>query len=318
MRVRKLETRGVAGLPDGKLDFTVRGKAASTVVLTGGAAAGKSRALDAIVAAKSDVAPSPFRPVAHDFVRAGAEACKIIVEWEFDANEVRRFALKSDVAESETILGARTSHAPPADAYVAIALGAYDHSRETGKLELFGADRALAPRSGVALDENAQRRWRGSKDAAKYAFVGEWLVETMLGFGRAGGERDPLTELRRLLQDLAPSVTLAGLERADNGERRVLFEGRFGRRTLPMLSSVERDALIFAATAVFVGLSRSVLLLDGPEIHVGPKDRPRWAAGLRALGDDNQLVVATSDPTWIRSGDAVVLELGGAAREVGA
>ncbi|MBL8740309.1 MAG: hypothetical protein JNK04_04415 [Myxococcales bacterium] len=62
------------------------------------------------------------------------------------------------------------------------------------------------------------------------------------------------------------------------------------------LSSSEADAVLIAATVAMTGLSNSIVFLDRPEMYV-PSDRlVAWVHNLAGVGQNNQWIVATSDP----------------------
>jgi hypothetical protein len=57
-----------------------------------------------------------------------------------------------------------------------------------------------------------------------------------------------------------------------------------------------------------VGLSGSIVLVDGPELHGIHAERAK--AGLAGLGADNQLIMATSSPAFASGFDGAIVELG--------
>ena len=58
---------------------------------------------------------------------------------------------------------------------------------------------------------------------------------------------------------------------------------------------------LFSATFRHIGLSRSVVLIDEPELHLHPDVQARFLWGLGRLGIDNQLFFATSSPEITRT-----------------
>ena len=92
----------------------------------------------------------------------------------------------------------------------------------------------------------------------------------------------------------------------DEGRHVLVSRGR-DLRSLGELSASEADAFMFASTAALVGLSRSIVLVDGPELH--GLDPLRVATGLSTLGEDNQWIMATSSPELKASFDGAVIEL---------
>ena len=75
-----------------------------------------------------------------------------------------------------------------------------------------------------------------------------------------------------------------------------------------------RLALALAATAALVGLSRSIVLVDRPELH--GLDPVRAFEGICALGEDNQVIAATSAPELYQGFQGGVITLDGAAKRL--
>lgn len=88
------------------------------------------------------------------------------------------------------------------------------------------------------------------------------------------------------------------------------FTSRHGAAvTAAELSHAEADAVLIAATAIAVQLTRSIVLIDRPELHVPKASVPGFVAGLRALGEDNQLLLASAAPAVHAAEGAFVVEL---------
>jgi predicted ATPase len=81
---------------------------------------------------------------------------------------------------------------------------------------------------------------------------------------------------------------------------------RFARRDgselgIPDLSASEEQAALFAFAFTWLRLSRSVVLVDTPELHIHPKVHADFFGRLSRLGPDNQLLAATSSEALLRS-----------------
>jgi hypothetical protein len=161
----------------------------------------------------------------------------------------------------------------------------YSHDPAHGKLEYFPATRRLLPHppfTGLGVAE--QRIARPGKDARKYSFVVPFLLSLQHDARRA--ER-----FASRLAALCPAVAYAPDPEGAPIPR--CFRSRGGPPATPFeLSSGETDAVVFAATATAIGLERSLVLVDRPDLHLD--DVERLAAGLAALGQDNQLFLAAS------------------------
>jgi hypothetical protein len=68
------------------------------------------------------------------------------------------------------------------------------------------------------------------------------------------------------------------------------------RASVNDLSDSERDAVLFAATALVIDLHCSIALIDRPDLFTDPAAAAALLAGLRALGEDNQLFLAPRRP----------------------
>ncbi len=91
---------------------------------------------------------------------------------------------------------------------------------------------------------------------------------------------------------MLPDLRLAGV---DVAEPRAV---RFVRRdhalvALDELSDAEQQGVLFALAFRHLGLNRSLVLLDEPELHVHAADRARFLHAIVGLGHDNQILAAT-------------------------
>ena len=83
MKIARVTTSGVRGLPDRTFELAdpATGRPLDVVFVTGPPGAGKTSFLDAIAAAKEDVAPYGPRRSPAPYVRRGAVAAKIRIDW---------------------------------------------------------------------------------------------------------------------------------------------------------------------------------------------------------------------------------------------
>lgn len=289
MKISRFAARGVLGLRDLDVDFAAGAPVASAgpsdvVIVSGPPASGKTRLFDLMLAALEAVGPY------HGIVRAEgwcADLAKgarvelgLWVEGGVDGSP--EGGAERAVVDF-TADGVRTA----VDRRVAKLVSRYDHDPAHGKREYFpeGRQRAWGARCD-GLGELEQSLLRSTKDAQKYSFVPRFLAEL-----RHDGPRR--ATFARQLELLSPSVRFAAAPRKDPT---ACFKNRM-REEVPFveLSSSESEAVIIAATATLVGLHRSVIFLDRPELHV-PSDRlAEFVEGLLQLGEQNQWFIATSD-----------------------
>jgi len=265
MKILDLETFGIRGVPDGFYDFAVpadvssRGGAHDLVVVTGPSGSGKTRFLELIAAVRETIAPSDDPIDGNPWIRPGNYAAKAKVSWLLSDDEQRIVGASSPVHRTETIFGV-ANPASSVDELLVHLFARYDHTDATSKIEYFAENRRLDESGAeMSIDPFTQASFRTSKSARKYAFVPAFLRD--LRTQRAKAER-----FARALAQLSRTC------RYDVERSSLQSKGRTVR-SLFELSGSERDALLFAATASNVGLSRSIVLIDRPELMgASPRD----------------------------------------------
>jgi hypothetical protein len=315
VKIARLTTSGFRGLPDRTFELADSGGAPhALVVVTGPPASGKTSFLDAIAAAKEDIGPYGAPRSPDEYLRPGAPAAKLTVDWVLDAEERSRLGMPDRPATSESILGGRLGLRGPSDPYLAALLKSYDHDPAHGKLEYFHDGRTLSPEatgpSGTDADD--QRGLRLGKSLRKYAAIPRFLLEVGLGVDdRLGTAEEGVAKIAAAFASLCRTKRFAGLTRSA-GRRVPVFQGAGdGLLELGALSSSELDALIFAATSLLIGLDHSVVLVDSPELHLGSAAVVPFVIALTKLGADNQLIVATGSKELAASAPAAaVIRLG--------
>lgn len=308
MKLRKVVFRGVRGLHDGTFDLTdpSSGEPSSLVLVTGPPASGKTRFLEAIVAAKELVAPYAVRPQVAPWIRPGDTAAKVALTWHLTPEERTYGALGEAAAETESIFTTVGASFPEDDGIVAV-LKRYEHGHAAGKIEYFPAHRPVSTTGlGAGLSAFEQKPLRASGDARKFASV----VRVVHELSGGGPTADYFASI---LERLSPTCRFEPAAASDAFPR--CFPGPWGPRSVRELSSSELDAVVLAATSVLLGLSRSVVLIDAPDLFTDPASVPRLAEGLLSLGQDVQVIAATRSPeAWRAARPGQVITLGGASR----
>lgn len=288
MKIQKAEFIGIAGVPDLTVDLptSASGEPHGRVVVTGPCGSGKTRLLEAILAAKEAIRPyGPLAPGA-PWIRTG-QAAKIRLTFWLDESERDFAAAAASVLRSEVIFHPTRIDAEADDGLRAV-LGRYSHGSAHGKVDYFPAERRIPtfpPFAGLGAGE--QRLARLTKDPRKYGFIVPFL-QTL-----------PLDTPRRLrfeaaLAALSPSCRYVP---DDSG---LAIPRCFSSRGAPsvavgQLSHAESDAVIFAATAAAIGLDHSLVFLDRPELHADEPETLLDALGV--LGQDNQLWMSCAPRT---------------------
>jgi len=287
MKLLSVETNGCRGVADRRYMLSSAGAPHPIVAVTGAEGSGKTSLLDAIAFGKEVVAPYGSPPAAAEIVRPGLDECKIVIEWWLDPDEAAYAA--NDGATTEAIV--RRHGLPDTDADVGLAsvLERYGHDPAIGKIDYFPDDRRIPAHGHGAFDlELDQKMRRLTRGPDKYAALSRFARDALRG--EAGPERG--AALQELFHQLSPRARLAGLSALGAP----VFHGPGGSETpLERLSTSARMAFLFAATFVMVGLHESVVLIDTPELGLGPDDAARLLRVLRAFAPSTQLVVATRD-----------------------
>jgi len=285
MKILDLQTFGILGVPDGYYDFSVpadggRGSAQDLVVITGASGSGKTRFLELIAAVLEILVPNDEDLRVEHWIRPDHRAAKVKISWLLSAEEQRLVGAPNPVHRTETIFG-RENPVSSTDELLIHLLARYDHTDSTSKVEYFAENRRLDESgSDMNTDPRTQVQFRANKNLRKYAFINTFLREIK-------NQRPKAERFAQTLGQLSKTCSY-DLENAQ-----LLSRGRPIHK-LVELSGSERDALLFAATAANVGLSRSIVLIDRPEM-MGASLRDTLP-GLLGLGSHNQLFVATTRP----------------------
>ena len=327
MKLLRLVVENFRGAPNGAYSFVhpSTGAPLETVLITGPAASGKTSLLEAIATLKESVGAWGAPPDPARLIRRGAAAGVIEGTWLLAPSEVERASAKQATVISRFELGAN-ANPPEMDVGLRDLLSAYDHAPEHGKFEYFPTNRALAPRAGAAVRDLAgEARQRLGSSPTKYASLQRALVDLALrdgvktldeaasrGLLFRSDQRDSLLPYKRELAGMLPHLRLLGVE-MEGDAAALAFERDDGARLgLDDLSDSEKQAVLFVATFRRIGLSRSIVLVDQPELCLHADAQLGFVRAIEGLGVDNQLFFATGSLEITRTAAAhQIIRLGG-------
>jgi hypothetical protein len=307
MKLHELVLQNVRGVPDGRYSFADArtGAPLDVALVTGGPGSGKTSLLEAIAAAKEAVGSygAPIEP--KRILRRGAVRGRVETTWVLSEAEQARTGLGAQHAV-DWELGEEPSRAE-ADPALRRLFATYSRDPAQGKVEYFPANRTLSePEHAPLASDASEARLRLGKDPGKYGGLMQRLralaLEDAARVVDAADTRgivlrkdvpDVLAPYREAISALLPHLRLDRVDLGPgNGAVRFLRRDRLPVE-LSDLSESERQGVLFALAFQGLGLSRSLVLIDEPELHVHASDRVRFLQALVSLGRDNQLVIAT-------------------------
>ncbi|MFO0619537.1 MAG: hypothetical protein U0414_43520 [Polyangiaceae bacterium] len=293
MKILSVQTIDVAGVATGLYSFAKpSGEAHDRVLVSGGSGSGKTRLLQLIVATRDLLATGQRAEETLSFIRPENSTSKVILSWELSAEEQSTIGAPSPVVSTEVIFC--DGEEDPVDQRMSFLLERYAHDDDTPKFEYFSERRRLDVGGGEpSLAEVDQVDLRTDPSPRKFAWLPSFLARL---------PDEPAQAAR-----FASSLARFSASCAYDVEAHALSSWGRRLRSLTELSASEADAVIFSATATLVGLSRSIVLVDRPDLH--GLEATRALAGLSALGTDNQLIRATSSPAFAATFDGAVVHL---------
>lgn len=296
MRIVELETAGVRGLRDAAFRFSPeRGGAGHVTVVTGPPQAGLTTFLDAIALSAARLAVAGSSPNAEEALRAGGTTATIRTTWWLDTDERAYGGTSEENLAAEVVFKRNELGRADADPALLGLMSRYDHSATLSKVVSIPARRLHAGGFPAFLDFTVDQQYkRLTDDPERFASLPHALAKHALGLG----ERARFEDVQRLFGELGDSARLVGASPTLQPE----FTVSSGLRVpLERLSFAERNAFVLAAVPVLLGLQRSVILLDTPELGLAPGVAARWLEALRGYAPDAQWIVASRDPAVVAS-----------------
>jgi hypothetical protein len=304
LRATFLSIRGVADATH-ELGDPTTGQAHDVVLITGPAASGKTRLLEAILAAKEVIAPYGPMMTGARWLAPGAPSGKIVLTFQLDDEEQRRVGSPGPSVTAEALFTEERCRCDADDALVTL-LQHYAHDERWGKIEYLPANRGVSPPGAMhGLSAIEQRLLRATRDPRKYSFLPRLLFAFTWDAAYAAA-RD---RFQAALASLSSTARYLGPNQEDPTR---CFSSRGGPRVdAGELSDAEGHAVILAAMATLIRLRRSILLVDRPELSADERSVASFLHAARGLAPDLQLIAATSSPALVAAADPrTVLTLG--------
>jgi predicted ATPase len=314
MKLLKLWIENFRGVSDGKYSFThpTTDLRHDLVLITGDAGAGKTSLLGAIAALKELVGGYGPPPDVARLRRSGTTTGKISATWQLSDEEAARSQIRGNSLVTEVTLA--DGPVPLLDAPVRALFAEFSVDPSRGKFESFPASRrlSLAPALPGRPTTFAAARHRLSSDPGKYHGLRAVLVEMAVSAAMKAADRldargvltkweqpDSFAAIKRSVSTLAPWLCMLGVQQEEGGAS-IRFERDNGARIeLADLSESEQQALLFAVVFDRLGLNRSIVLIDTPELFLPPDAHVSFLRALLGLGADNQIFAATTSPSLL-------------------
>ena len=326
MKLLKLQLENFRGVADGAYSFTHpgTGKLHDLVLFAGGPASGKTSLLVAIAAVKELAGGYGPPPDVARLRRSGTTTGSIVATWQLSEQEATRSEIRGDSVVTEVALA--DGPTPLLDAPVRALFAGFSTDPSRGKFELIPANRrlSLAPAAPGRPSGFTKPRHRLSSEPSKYHGARAALVEMAVSAAMKAAERlgargvitrgeepDAFAAIKRSVEGLAPWLRFTGVQQDERGAR-VCFQRDSGANVeLADLSESEQQALLFSVVFDRLGLSRSIVLIDTPELFLPPDEHASFLRTLAGLGADNQIFAATSSPALLEMvSPAQIIRLG--------
>ena len=311
MKLLRIEIENVRGVPDGAYSFAPRqGGPRPVTVVTGARGSGKTSLLEVIVWAKESIGAygPPQKPTR--FLEAGKAKGRVRPTFHLDAEEQSIAGLGEPELTIDLVLSADAPllELPPR---LRALFERWKPEPTAAKLEYFPDNRSLdaAPQIVPFADE---RRLRPTRLAQKYAGLlpclealatqdaGLAIQESQKrGLLLADDRPDSLAAYRHSIRRLVPEISLQALSRSG---AELAFALRGGGEVMARdLSAAQKQGVLLAGTMVRLGLARSLVLVDSPELFQHASDQEPFFKALVALAPDAQFIVATGSSAILQS-----------------
>lgn len=289
MKLLSFAMSGVRYLPDLSIVFGEEGSVPPVHLITGPPVSGTSSVLEAIAAAVAQLNSGGTTPDAADVVGWGGGLARIRTKWLLDDEERLYAGLVEETSEAETYYRRGAPGTAEADPGLLGIMSRYSHDRSVGKVVLIPA--ARVPDSSFAKLSSFEAEMAMtylSGDPSKFSC----LARAVSRLAQPGGDRPTFDRIAELFSMMCDSAILFGVGNSGSPEL-----SRIGAGLVPIHKAgfSERNAFVLAAATIAMGLDKSVVLLDTPEMGLPAGMARRWVSALSQATPNAQWIVATRD-----------------------
>ena len=298
MKIQRLTFLGVRGLSDITFDHRIRERQTPRCGLHHGPR-GVGQDPRARGAAGGEVGHRTLRPDGPRggaWIAPGGSASKVAITFYLDEEERTYAGTSEPTMEGEATFLPQRARPEADEGLIPRCWQRYDHTSGYGKIEYFPSNRRVPvfpPFHGTNTLE--QRILRAGKDPRKYSFVLRFLRDLE-------NSKEATLAFSTLLASLSSTLRYEPDGPADGMPR--CFRSRGGAAMMPTeISDAEADAVIFRGHGGGDAAHAIDPLIDRPELFADPRELRSFLGGLRSLGKDNQLIMATSSPELIAASE---------------
>lgn len=296
MRLLEIESLGVRALSDGVYRLGEEsGEPHPVVVVTGPPSSGATTFLEAIAFTAARLSTGTLIPDPADVLRVGGGAATIRSTWRVDPDEMQYGGMPEDSARAEVSFQRGGLGDAEADPGLLGLMSRYDHDDETSKVVYLPARRlSESSFSLFGSFETEMATARLSDQSAKFAGLPRAIVRPLVSIG----DRTQFDAIAAAFAEVCDSAKLIGV--ASTGEPELALSGG-ARVPLSRAGFSERNLFVVVACFVVMGLRRSVVLLDTPELGLPVGGATRLVQALASRCTKGQLIVASRDPDLLAS-----------------
>jgi predicted ATPase len=318
MKIKKLVVENVRNIDKAELD-----NLGNIITIVGPNGSGKSSLLDAIRVFKSTHGfysgyyGADMQRQYPEFITIGQDTANIEMEIEISDNEMNAIGSTRSVLQGKVIID-RPMNARPNGNDIQLLRKLFSQEgrgdERLGKIDHIPPERKFTkgPISSVSFDQTSvERDWQRMIDDTTQKFDGLKFDLWRMNYAdmeatikNISPHPHHIDGMRSNFKDLFGNIEFIGVHGGLNEIPRFLVETPRGQHEIDVLSSGQMEILMIFAYLERHKFTNSVILLDGPELHLNASIEKKIISYLRKLAEHgNQLWIATHSPEIINSFD---------------